>query len=245
MKVAVVYLHVIGLNDGFDSFTEQVSGTYQQSADRFAQTYKANPAGIEHDLIVVGAKGDASILPTWNGMGASFIRYDGEGWCTGAHQHVCRQIEHDMVVLNCARTHFFRGGWLKRIVDCWNEFGPGIYGTMSNAEQSMHLRTNCYAISPKFLADYAISFGSRQDTLDFEHGKWNVSAHFRKVGMPSKLVTWDGCWSFEDWRTPGNIFRRGDQSNCIVLDRHTQIYHNAPDYEKRRLEHLADVGDEV
>lgn len=240
MKIAVVYLHVIGLNEGFDEFTQKVSGTYQQSADRFASTYRQHDAGIEHDLVVIGAKGDASALQTWSGLNAKFIRYDGEGWCTGAHQHACKQLDHDIVVLNCARTHFHRSGWLKRIADCWTEHGPGLYGTMSNDEQSRHLRTNCYAIQPGFLANHPVQFGSREDTLQFEHGKWNVGARYRDSGLPAMLVTWDGCWAYDDWRKPPNIFRRGDQSNLIVFDRHTEIYRNAPDWEKQRLALLAE-----
>jgi hypothetical protein len=38
------------------------------------------------------------------------------------------------------------------------------------------------------------------------------------------MVTWDGEWRRKDWRTPQNIFRRGDQSNLLVCDHHTEIY---------------------
>jgi hypothetical protein len=43
-----------------------------------------------------------------------------------------------------------------------------------------------------------------------------------------------------DWRKPPNIFRRGDQSNCLLFDHHCDTYAAASQEERARLEAMAD-----
>jgi hypothetical protein len=52
-------------------------------------------------------------------------------------------------------------------------------------------------------------------------------------------VTWDGDYDLPEWRKPDNIFRRGDQSNLIVRDRHADAYEVSTEAGKRVLEVLA------
>jgi hypothetical protein len=45
---------------------------------------------------------------------------------------------------------------------------------------------------------------------------------------------------FPHWRKPENIFRRGDQSNLLVWDRHTEIFAKASEEERAKLAKLSD-----
>lgn len=63
-----------------------------------------------------------------------------------------------------------------------------------------------------------------------------------KRGYPVRMVTEAETYEPKDWRKPANIFRRGDQSNCLVWDRHTDIYARANLEEKHGLERAADHG---
>ena len=58
-------------------------------------------------------------------------------------------------------------------------------------------------------------------------------------GLQTRLVTWDGSYDLPDWRKPPNIFRRGDQSNLIVRDRHADAYTVSDAEGKAKLEGLA------
>ena len=83
----------------------------------------------------------------------------------------------------------------------------------------------------------------REDTYRFEVFGWpdrtpNFTLWAGLNGFPVKLVTWDGVYDLADWRKPTNIFRRGDQSNLIVKDRHCDAYDAAEN--KDELERMAD-----
>ena len=85
---------------------------------------------------------------------------------------------------------------------------------------------------------------SRDDTYRFEVFGFspevpNFTQWVRNKGLQTRLVTWDGVYDLPDWRKPQNIFRRGDQSNLIVKDRHCEAYEVSDVDGKARLEALA------
>lgn len=239
MKTSVVYLHVVNPNKDYGPEIEKESGTYEQSAERFISTYKAFPAGIEHELVVVFTNGLPPDPKIYEGMDCRFLFYKGEAWCTGVHQWAAAFLDSEFTLFSSARTFFWKADWLKRMVECREKYGRGMYGTMSSNENMPHLRTNFYGINPHFLLDCP-PVRTRGDTWKFESGDWNISRHFQQLGQASMLITWDGEYAFPDWRKPENIFRRGDQGNCLVFDRHTEIYEKASDEEKARLAKLSD-----
>lgn len=62
----------------------------------------------------------------------------------------------------------------------------------------------------------------------------------QKAGSPAMLVTWDGVYTYDQWREPENILWRGDQSNCLVWCNHTLRYMLAPTQTKINWEAGAD-----
>lgn len=241
MKTAVVYLHVVGLNADYNWEIEKESGTYEFGAERFITTYRACPAEADHELVVVFTNGEPKNLKMYDGIKARFLFYSGPRWCTGVHQWAAHRIDADFAVFSSARTHFYRRGWLKRLVFEREKHGDGFFGTTSSYEAKPHLRTNFYALNPEAMRAYPHPLETREDTWRFESGDHNVSRRFHDEGKPSLLVTWDGAYPSDQWRTPPAIFRRGDQSNLLVHDRHTDIYAMADDDTRRRLEQLSDT----
>ena len=245
MTTAVVYVHVCGVNADADA-TTQNSAVYARCAERFVRTYRQFDPGCGHELMVVFANpemADADYLSElYRGCHARFTAYHGTGWCSGAHQHAARTLARATSFAVClsARTHFWKAGWLARLVSARERHGAGFYGTMSSDEASRHLRTNCYGLDPRVLAEWPHPLDRREATWELEHGEWNLSRKFHEEDRPSKLVTWSGEWDYADWRRPDNIFRRGDQSGCLVWDRHTDAYQDADGEGKRRLEDLAE-----
>ena len=97
---------------------------------------------------------------------------------------------------------------------------------------------------PHVINDYPHQVETRQDTYRFECLRWpdgtgTFTEWVIKKGLKTMLVTWDGEYDLPDWRKPPNIFRRGDQSNLIVKDRHCEAYDVSDAEGKAKLEGLA------
>ena len=98
---------------------------------------------------------------------------------------------------------------------------------------------------PHVVRGYPHEVLTREDTWRFEVFGFppeniNFTQWVRSKGLQTRLVTWDGVYDLPDWRKPPNIFRRGDQSNLIVKDRHCEAYEVSDAEGKAKLEHLAD-----
>ena len=237
MKTAVVYVHPIKMAPGYDPAVEQVSGTYDECAKRFVDTYRKFPGGAKHKLVVVftGDWPNGEQISMYEGVEFMPLLYTGTGWCTGAHQYAARNMgQCHFAVFSSNRTYFVKPGWLERLVSERKKHGAGMYGTMANCQKGQHLRTNFYGIDPEHIG-CRYEFNSRDDTWRFEHGDWSVSRFYRDAGMQSRLVTWDGSYGPDDWMKPANCFRVGDQSNLIVRDRHTLIFDNETEAHRDHL----------
>ena len=238
MKASIVYVHPIVMSDGYDPSIEEISGTYDECARRFVKTYKEFPAGYDHELVVVftGAWANPDQLAIYENLPIRPMMYSGSGWCSGAHQHASMYITSDIAFYSSNRTYFVRSGWLARLMEARMKHGYGLYGTMTSFHMSKHIRTNFYGLDPAYFRNTEHKFESREDTWKLEHGEWNISQFHAKNFPASKMVTWDGEYSMDDWRKPDNIFRRGDQSNLLVRDRHTDIF------DKDTPEHREYIG---
>jgi hypothetical protein len=203
------------------------------------------PAGVGHEVVVSVCNGvgadpqDAELLLSLNAIP---IEYHGEGWDIGAHIHVANSLpaDFDFAVFCSSQVYFHREGWLKRMVEAREQFGPGLYGGLASHEHRPHLRTCFFGCAPMDLRSYPFVVNSKETSLQFESGKNGFWSWIRSMGRKEVLVTWDACYDNpEKWREPENIFRRGDQGNCLAWDRHTKIYELAPPEEKSVLEQFA------
>jgi len=234
MKVDVVFVRVV------------TKPQYQHGAQRWLDSYNWNEAGYEHDVVIIDryANNPDSMF---DGVATRHLRYDGGGWDCGAWQFAGRKIETDLLVCFNSSTYVTGNGWLKRFVAAVEEHGDGLYGPLTSYEIIPHVRTPCMIFQPKIINDYPIEVSSRDDTYRFESFGFslypaipNFTQWVRNKGGQTRLVTWDGTYDLPDWRKPPNIFRRGDQNNLIVRDRHCEAYEASDAEGKLRLENLAD-----
>jgi len=207
MKIALVYLNVIGkaTPDAPDS------EFYHPLELRFMETYRRFFPTIRHELYVVNCGIGVSILPPY--FGNATIKNEGAGWDCGTYQKIARWLDCDMAVFMATPVYFWREGWLERLALAWALYGPGLYGPMASYENTPHLRTSCIACSPALLSLWPKKVNTHLDCSEFEQA---FSVLVETHGGTCKLVTWDGFYSISKWRKPDNIFRRGDQSNCIL-----------------------------
>lgn len=225
MRILLAYIRVHG----------EHALEYQPFAERFLKTYLQFRPEIAHELLIVDRHEDDT-SGMFNGVATRHIRLDGDGMDCGTWVHLGYTIDSDLLVCLNATVYFWKAGWLERIVDAVSKHGVGLYGAFGSYENSPHLRTSCIAFQPVVMRDYPFMPHGKEDGYSFESGGWNFTRWCMKKGLPTILVTWDGEYPMRDFVKPENIFRRGDQSNCIVFDRHCDIYRDADENEKRRME---------
>lgn len=217
------------------------SPIYDSVTARWLQTYQPYYPDTPHDLIVVDS--DIAAPPGDHARFTDDFRvYTGGGWDCGIWQWLAKTSDADLLICCNTSSHFWKPGWMERFVEEFQKHGPGLYGSMASYELSPHIRTPVYVFPPEIMRDYPILCDSRPKTYTFECAgmKDTFTSFCRQRGLPTKLVTWDGCYDLPDWRKPDNIFRRGDQSNILVKDRHSDTYEASDEEGKLKLARLAD-----
>lgn len=212
---------------------------YKVGEQRFLDGYKRFKPAIPHRLMVVNCA-PREDWTKWDDAVTDYATYTGFGSDCGTYQHIGRELDCDLVVAFNSLAYPWRSGWLEPIVAARKKHGPGVYGPTSSYEGHAHLRTPCIGFSPDAMKVYPFPTDTRYKAVLFESGEMNFSSWCYLAGMASLLVTADGCYEMDQWRQPPNIFRRGDQSNCLVRDRHLDIYDQADPATKARLEWDAD-----
>lgn len=209
------------------------------NAKKWTESYLKIDPGQEHRVIICFARGtpNEQDKALFKGIEHESTIYDEDGWDIGAYQHVAANFDADLMIFCNSRTRFWKGGWMTRFVQAYEAFGPkGLYGASGSYERAPHIRTACFSTNPHILRRFPYKVDSREKGFWFESGQWNFMEWYRDHGWPVKMVAWDGFYDQSDWRKPANVFRRGNQSNCLVMDRHHDIYAHSDDRMKRHLE---------
>lgn len=177
------------------------------------------------------------------GLNAKFWpRINDGGFDLSAYLDAAQTIakEYDMLLCLGESVSFVREGWLKRIAEAWQRYGPGFYGFFGTHVIRAHLQTTAFAIAPQFLREYPMPVTDRKSRYAMEHGERALWRRLYKSGVPVKLITWDGDWNPGQWRLPQNCIWRGDQSNVLFSANHTQQFQEADDTRKRNWAMSAD-----
>lgn len=244
--ISVCYLYPIDSREEF-----------RQHAQRWVKGYCQFSSGCSHRLLICASNG------RWSSQDSDLFKdcekeklikgpievddsYRGNAWDVGEFQYIAKWHDADLMLFMNARTHFWKEGWLKPFVDAFEKFGDkGLYGNSASFEvcsidplpwPNPHIRTPCFATSPKVLRRFPFEVITREQAGYFESGRWNAHLWWEERGYPVKLVTRSGCYDKPDWRKPDGIFRRGNQQNCLVWDKHHKVYTDADPATKKYLE---------
>lgn len=238
MKILVLYLRIVKRSD--PAFP--IMKDYGQSSLRFIDTYKRFHPPTPHDLLIVNC-GAYKPDDLFDEIATQQLTAVSRGFDCGTYEEMNRYaFAYDLVVACNTHVYFWRADWLEKVSAAAQLHGPGFYGFTASYERNPHLRTPCIAYHPGVMAEYPFIARNREQCGDCEAGPDNFSLWAHAAGYPALLVTADGAsWVKPDWRKPMNIFRRGDQSNVLVYDRHTEVYANASAEEKKTLEQNADL----
>lgn len=227
---------------------------FRPDVERFCETFQKFPPGADCTLAAMCC----SRWPTGEEMEifrqlpvkVEFFRYDGKGYDIGAHQHFAFQAGNAFCVNVSTRVYFHREGWLKKMLESRDYFGPGLFGTAVSREVGykvsfdrlrIHFRTHCYGIEASELRDYPLLINTRERGFMLEHGACdNPEGTFlewcsRRPQNAIACVFWDGAWRPNEWFDRPNQFRMGDQSNLLVFDKHTLIFEKETKEEREFL----------
>lgn len=234
MKVAVVFVQV-----------GHSKPEYQHGEKRLVDSWVKHSSGHPYELVVINRYTDPGPTDDIFPGQVMKLRYDGGGWDCGAWQFAGRNIDTDLLVCFNSSTYVTGDGWLRRFVEAVEKHGDGLYGPLTSYEIIPHVRTPCMIFQPHVIKDYPVEVNSREDTYRFESFGFsrdvpNFTQWVARKNLATMLVTWDGEYDLPNWRKPDNIFRRGDQSNLIVKDRHCEAYEVSQPEGRRVLEALAD-----
>lgn len=239
MKVILVYLRIVKrVANAFPA-----PRPYDESTKRFLKTYLQHKPKIPHDVLVVncgGYKPDTLL----DSIANDYVTSIGTGFDCGTYQEVnCALLKYDLVVAMNTHVYFWRDNWLEPIVAAARHHGPGFYGPTASYERNPHLRTPCIAYHPGLMSEYPTYPKNRDECGDCEAGPNNFALWSDNRGFPTLLITGDGkAWAKQMWRHPPNIFRRGDQSNILIFDRHIDVYKESTNEQKILYARQADKG---
>lgn len=245
MRVVLLYLHVA--KSGYAGAPPPEY--YLPASKRFVGTLNRFDPGAPFDLHVCfcGQKPTPQEESLYDDWEAQPHVYPGAGSDIGACQFAMKTISADLCVCMSTPVYFHCDGWLKRLVEAREKHGNGLYGPMASYDVKPHIRTSCWAVDPIYFTNhYTNLIDSREKACWFEHadhgnaGDWQISNWYARRGLPVKMVTWEGEYDRADWRKPEGIFRRGDQSNCLVRDQHWDKYAAAHYHERLAFERQAD-----
>lgn len=209
---------------------------------RFVSTYTSFPPDYPHELHVIcnGGEPTPEILNLFVGLSPIYHTHDNSGWDIGAFRKVAAIVNYDLMLFLGTNTNFKRAGWLRRLVAAREKFGPGLYGPSASLDICPHIRTTAFMCHPQLVRSWTHKIIYPGDRHKFEVGADSLTALARRQGLSCILVTWDGVYEMKDWRKAPNIFRRGDQSNCLIYDRHHEIFEASPPAMQIRLGRIAD-----
>lgn len=230
--------------------TPEVRELFRPFVKRFADSLRLHDPGCEYELAVIFNSGTPDDVceakQQFYELPVTFDHYEGRGYNTGAVQNFvhCHCGQREFVVGCSTRIYAYRRRWLSRLVEMRELFGPGLYATSVSRESGrLHACLRCFGADGDLLKRYPRVINSPEASSATEIAEGNLYEWFKDEHLQTRVVYWDNCPEILD--VPGafcqslpDTFRRGDQSQMLVFDKHTDAYRDADELEKRRLESI-------
>ena len=240
LSVAVVYLA-----RGYDA----------DHADRFrafAKSYRAHPAGCQHQLHVV-FKGlpdpavRAAAEGAFDGLAFTPIDTDDLRFDIGAYADALPSLSEDIVCFLNTNSEIASPNWLVKLVCNLAQPGVGMVSATGSYESlhhinptfpvfpNPHLRSNAFALHRALAAEILCSYDIRDklDTFQIESGADSLTRRVLAMGLTCMIVGADGRgYPPQHWEK-SETFRQGEQGNLLVRDNQTGAYMRMGASERR------------
>lgn len=229
----IVYLDVVG--PSADPHIARRSNwnaqTYAGYRRRFRDYFLAQAVPDDVQLIILRVNpGDQSDSRTVfdHVRHESMDHTDPTGRDIGAILGAAAQLRRDELTLFVGSTCYpVATNWIDRLRHVWTSTRAGAVAPFASLEVHPHLRTACFATLPRYLGVYPFAELCGGDYYRFEHGSDNFTLWLQSQGFRPQQVTRGKAVDVGDCRKVRNGFRRGNQSELLVRDRHVDAYSNA------------------
>jgi len=232
-----------------------------ERAERFLSSYRANPAGTPHRLLLLLAGPEEDRSP-WQRL-FSQVPHDvlevGLGMDLGHYRTAVDRVVAERYCFLNTVTEPLVEGWLARMEEALLPPEVGMVGATGSYESpnavrpgplrrlrpgfepfpNPHLRTNGFAMERELIL--TLDWGTdltREQTVMLEGGRRSLTRQVRERGLETLVVGRDGAYPPDRWRESAT-FRSGEQANLLLADNRTRHYQQGGGLTRRGLAWLA------
>lgn len=229
--------------------------TFGPCVKRFCDSMRQFPPGHDYELWAVCNWG----MPTdevrewFYGIKTVFFGYTENGCDLGGHQMTAEQCcvrdartkDESFVIGMTSRCYAWKEGWLARMMEVRQQYGPGLYGCSASKDTGLHLCTRAFGLDASLWKAYPHRITSRKLGPFFEIGRDNPNGNLlnwaKAMLAKTMVVHWSDTFDLnkpedvERYFTTPNRFRHGYQSAMLVHDYHTQLFQDGTPEERARL----------
>jgi hypothetical protein len=222
---------------------------YLASIQRFVKAYRSQPAGVDHEFVVV-FKGFASERAL-DGARAAMSEVAFQEVHTGDETFDLGAYADAIARVSCARAAFLNTGsepiasnWLAKLNAALGLPGMGLVGASGSYQvgpaggyfPNIHLRTNAFMmrtpLARRTLGEFRIR--TKLDAYNAEHGSNSLTRQVVACGLTVAIVGANGRAYAPEWWRGSRTFHQGDQANLLVADNQTRDW-DAMTREERRI----------
>ena len=232
-------------NIGVVYLARGVDPNWQQRITRFAASYMAHPAGVDHKVYVIYkqftdkfdliyAKASlAALKPTNIEDYIDFNSYAG-----GTFLEASRHVEEPLICFLGSTSEIMHDNWLAKLYEAIKIPSTGVVCCTGSSGfireffpqltyPNYHIRNLSFLIGKELYqelaspVDWTEKPGHKIADLEFEHGPNSLTAQIRKRGLDVLVVENDRVRKPEEW---GDTTYRGNLQNVLVHDRGARDY---------------------
>ena len=227
-----------------------------EKANNFFNSYKANPAGYDHELIVIMKGWEAgsnlnSVLEAAGKFSARIIYLQEnrgqDGLDLGAYFRVSEIIDNEWVCFLSTYSHILHDNWLKILMEAVIKPNIGAISCSGNWGTSKihtpvpnpHIRTNAFILRRKLWLNFIMTQGfpvNKLDTYKLEHGRNGLSRFIEQQGLQIAVTGKDKILYYKDQFPDSKTFAHPGLSNLLVGDNMSDAYLNFSSAQKRAFE---------
>lgn len=244
--IDVVYLAY--LNEKLDYNIEVV--------EKFLNSYKIHPAGIEHNLVIIAKNWDnpdlynqlKTLVQQYN---AKIIDLPDGGLDLGAYIRVSNILESEYIYYLGSSIEIEANNWLLHSFNAFQETAKvqlvGPMGSWDNGVTDIfpnyHIRTCCFMIKRKLFLEYAATQNfpqKKEDTWLMEHGIKSLTKFIFNKGFQAVVVNSDGkSFSPKNWVLSDTYYYPAKIFKNLMSDKQARLYFTSEPDQKACLEYLA------
>jgi hypothetical protein len=234
--------------------------------ERFAASYKAHDADLEHRL-VVALKGTAEssaaarFRTLADEVHADCLEVPASGVDLDSYAAAARRLEAGRLCFLNSTTEILADGWLAALGTALERPQIGLVGATGSNESAFsiaplplrplrrrrypafpnpHVRTNAFMLERDLMLELDWPVAGRKGlALELESGRRSITRQIVSRGLDVLVVGADGCaYEARDWHA-SRTFRSGLQENLLIADNRTRQYADASPVRREQLARLA------